>query len=109
MQCNSIVYFPSERLFPIGRLRFWQIVRKYALAAGIPARKCKTHTLKHTIAKHLVLAGHHLNEVQEWLGWRSIATMNFYTRADEDELGQRIGATIRGKMGLRRVQQGRLF
>ena len=46
-QCNAVVYFPSERLFPIGRLRFWQIVREYALAAWIPARKCKTHTLKH--------------------------------------------------------------
>jgi site-specific recombinase XerD len=72
-------------------------------------RKCKTHTLKHTIAKHLVRAGHPLNEIQEWMGWRSIETMNWYVRPDEEELGQRIGDTTRQKQGLRPVQQGKLF
>lgn len=100
---------PSELLFPISRVQFWRIVHGYALAAGIPRRKCKTHMLKHTIAKHLVRAGHPLNEIQEWMGWSSIETMNWYTRADEEELGTRIGATIRSKGGLRQVQQGSLF
>lgn len=99
----------NPRLFPIGRIQFWRIVHGYALAAGIPRRKCKTHMLKHTIAKHLVRAGHPLNEIQEWMGWSTIETMNWYTRADEEELGNRIGATIRSKDGLRQVQQGRLF
>jgi site-specific recombinase XerD len=99
----------SERLFPISRVQFWRLVHNYALAAGIPRRKCKTHTLKHTIAKHLVRAGHPLNEIQEWMGWRSIETMNWYVRPDEEELGQRIGDTIRHKQGLRPVQQGKLF
>jgi site-specific recombinase XerD len=90
-------------------VQFWRIVHGYALAAGIPRRKCKTHMLKHTIAKHLVRAGHPLNEIQEWMGWSSIETMNWYTRADEEELGSRIGASIRSKDGLRQVQQGSLF
>lgn len=96
-------------LFPIGRTHFWRIVHGYALAAGIPRRKCKTHMLKHTIAKHLVRAGHPLNEIQEWMGWSTIETMNWYTRADEEELGHRIGDTIRAKAGLRQVVQGSLF
>lgn len=100
---------PSERLFPISRTQFWRLVHQYALAAGIPKRKCKTHMLKHTIAKHLVRAGHPLNEIQEWMGWRSIETMNWYTRPDEEELGQRIGDTLRHKQGLRPVRQGNLF
>jgi integrase len=100
---------PSDRLFPITRQHFWAIVHGYALAAGIPRRKCKTHMLKHTIAKHLVRAGHPLNEIQEWMGWSSIETMNWYTRADEEELGHRIGDSIRAKQGLRQVQQGSLF
>jgi integrase len=99
----------QELLFPISRVQFWRIVHGYALQAGIPRRKCKTHMLKHTIAKHLVRQGHPLNEIQEWMGWSSIETMNWYTRADEEELGQRIGATIRSKGGLRQVQQGSLF
>jgi integrase len=100
---------PSQRLFPVGRGQFWRIVHKYALAAGIPRRKCKTHMLKHTIAKHLVRAGHPLNEIQEWMGWGTIETMNWYTRADEEELGTSIGDRIRAKQGLRQVQQGSLF
>ncbi len=100
---------PSELLFPITRGQFWRIVHNYALAAGIPRRKCKTHMLKHTIAKHLVRAGHPLNEIQEWMGWSSLETMNWYTRADEEELGNRIGDSIRGKVGLRQVVQGSLF
>ena len=100
---------PTERIFPISRSQFWRLVHGYALAAGIPLRKCKTHMLKHTIAKHLVRAGHPLNEIQEWMGWSSIETMNWYTRADEEELGNRIGDTIRAKNGLRRLQQGSLF
>jgi integrase len=107
-QSCEIVRF-SNLLFPIQRQHFWAIVHGYALAAGIPQRKCKTHMLKHTIAKHLVRAGHPLNEIQEWMGWRSIETMNWYTRADEEELGNRIGDSIRAKQGLRQVQQGSLF
>jgi integrase len=99
----------DTRLFPIHRSHFWKLVHRYALAAGIPKRKCKTHMLKHTIAKHLVRAGHPLNEIQEWMGWTTIETMNWYTRADEEELGHRIGDTIRAKDGLRQVVQGRLF
>jgi hypothetical protein len=99
----------NSRLFPVGRKHFWRLVHNYALAAGIPRRKCKTHMLKHTIAKHLVRAGHPLHEIQEWMGWSTIETMNWYTRADEEELGHRIGDTIRAKAGLRQVQQGSLF
>jgi len=99
----------NDQLFPIGRVQFWRLVHGYALAAGIPRRKCKTHMLKHTIAKHLVRAGHPLNEIQEWMGWSSLETMNWYTRADEEELGNRIGDRIRAKQGLRPVRQGSLF
>jgi site-specific recombinase XerD len=61
------------------------------------------------MAKHLVRAGHDLSEIQEYAGWTTIETMNWYTRADEEELCQRIGDTIRHKQGLRPVRQGLLF
>lgn len=100
---------PDSRLFPINRGQFWNLVHCHALEAGIPRRKCKPHMLKHSIAKHLVGQGVATNEIQEWIGWRSIETLNWYTRADEEELGQRIGDAIRGKSGLRQMQQGVLF
>ena len=100
---------PSERLFPINRFRFWQIVHGYALAAGVPKRKAKTHMLKHTIAKHLIREGVPINEVQAWLGWKSLETANWYLMADEEELGDRIGRAIRGKSGFQQIQQRFLF
>jgi len=99
----------DPRLFPLHRSHVWKLVHGYMLEAGIPKYKCKTHTLKHTIAKHLVRAGVPVNEIMEWMGWRSMETMMWYIRADEEELGQRIGDAIRGKMGLRQMRQGNLF
>src|ERR1700730_5400146 len=39
-----------QRLFPITRERFWQIMQKHARAAGIPKHKRHPHVLKHSIA-----------------------------------------------------------
>lgn len=100
---------PDNRVFPIHRCHFWKLVHGYALAVGIPKRKCKTHMLKHTIAKHLIRCGLPVNEVQAWMGWTSLETANWYLMADEEELADRVGRAIRGKEGLRALQQGSLF
>jgi integrase len=97
------------RLFPISRGQFWRLVHGYALAVGIPRRKAKCHMLKHTIAKHLIRSGLPINEVQAWLGWKSLQTANWYLMADEDELGARVGQAIRGKDAFRQIQQSKLF
>jgi site-specific recombinase XerD len=99
----------SERLFPITRSQFWRLVHGYALAVGIPRPKAKSHMLKHTIAKHLIRSGLPINEVQAWLGWKSLETANWYLMADEDELGDRVGFAIRARTGLRQVLQRNLF
>jgi|GEM_PF-974531 len=104
----------NELLFPITRGQFWRLVRGYAIAAGIAAgrryrTKRKTHALKHTIAKHLISDGVPLNELQAWLGWKDIRTAAIYTVADEDEVAQRVGRTIRDKTAFRREIQDVLF
>jgi integrase/recombinase XerD len=106
---RKVEFRVSERLFPITRSQFWRLVYRYATAAGIEPRKRHPHCLKHTIAKHLIREGLPINEVQAWLGWKSLGTANWYLIADEEELGDRVGRAIRGKMGLRQVQQGSLF
>lgn len=100
---------PSERLFSIERKHFWRVVNGYCRAAGIPRRKCKAHALKHTLVKLLVRLGHALNEIQEYVGFVSIETLNWYSRADEEELSERIGKTLRSSPGLRQLRQGSLF
>ena len=99
----------SQRLFDINRKHFWRVVNGYCRAAGIPRRKCKAHALKHTLVKHLVRLGHPLNEIQEYVGFVSIETLNWYSRADEEELSERIGNTLRSSPGLRQFRQGSLF
>lgn len=99
----------DDRVFPVHRCHFWRIVHGYALAAGIPRRKCKTHMLKHTIAKHLVREGASVDELMAWLGWKSLETPLWYLQADEEELSDRIGSIIRRKAGFRREQQNPLF
>jgi len=99
----------DDRLFPIHRSQFWRVVHRYAMAAGIPRRKCKSHTLKHTICKHLLREGATVDELMGWLGWKSLETPLWYLRPNEEELGDRVGSIIRNKAGFRPVSQTEMF
>jgi site-specific recombinase XerD len=98
-----------EALFPLTRQRFFQIYRRYAIEAGLPARKRHPHVLKHSIAKHLIKAGVPINEVQDWLGWKSLRTADHYTRPDADEVAESVDRVIRNKRAFHPATQGMLF
>jgi integrase len=104
----------DDLVFPISRETFWRTFNAYGKAAGLPRgqryrNKRKPHALKHTIAKHLIKGGVPLNEVQAWLGWKSIKTAAIYTVADDDEVAISVGKTIREKPAFRRELQAVLF
>jgi integrase/recombinase XerD len=67
------------------REAIWELVKKYALIAGI-TRDISPHTMRHSFATHLLAGGADLRQVQEMLGHASIATPQIYTHVDQTRL-----------------------
>ncbi|HEY1600005.1 MAG TPA: tyrosine recombinase [Pirellulales bacterium] len=75
----------SRRGQRLRRERIWELVKRYAVAAGAP-ESVGPHTLRHTFATHLLAGGADLRQVQEMLGHASIATTQIYTHVDATRL-----------------------
>ncbi|MEZ6101897.1 MAG: site-specific tyrosine recombinase XerD [Pirellulaceae bacterium] len=75
----------SRRGRRLRREAIWELVKKYAARAGIPA-DISPHTLRHSFATHLLAGGADLRQVQELLGHASITTTQIYTHVDTTRL-----------------------
>lgn len=81
--------FPStSREGHLTRQRFGQLLKEYALRAGVDPAKLSPHGLRHAFATALVAGGADLRAVQQMLGHADIATTEIYTHVADARLVQ---------------------
>jgi len=69
----------------IGARSVWLAMKKYLIAAGLPAN-LSPHKLRHTFATHILDAGADLRSVQSLLGHASLSTTQMYTHVTTERL-----------------------
>ena len=82
---RSEALFPSKRGTAMSRQAFWQLIKRYALQAGI-SKPLSPHTLRHAFATHLINHGADLRVVQLLLGHSSLSTTQIYTFVAQERL-----------------------
>jgi integrase/recombinase XerD len=82
---ESPYLFLNNRGSRLSRQGFWQILRRYALEAGI-TKRITPHTVRHSFATHLLERGADLRFIQAMLGHADISTTQVYTHVNQEYL-----------------------
>lgn len=72
--------FQSELGYPISRSRIDQLIKQYGKEARLPNDLRHFHSLKHSIAVHMLSSGVNLKDVQMHLGHTCISSTEIYAK-----------------------------
>lgn len=73
------------------------LFKKYAEMAGISLDKQFVHTLRHSIAVHLLNSGWNLGDVQDWLGHKDIKNTMVYAKISNIRRKQQFQKLLKSK------------
>lgn len=82
---KAVEILPPGENFRLSRISIYNLVKKYALAAGIVTDP-SPHTLRHSFATDLLRNGADLRSVQELLGHQDLSTTQIYTHVTNPQL-----------------------
>lgn len=83
----STFVFLNRRGKPFTRQGIWKMIKEMVIKAGI-TQTVTPHTLRHSIATHLLANGMNLRLIQEMLGHENLVTTEIYTHVDRRKITQ---------------------
>jgi integrase len=82
---GSDFLFTSQKGGRLHRSQFFRLFRDVAAFAGVPREKRHPHSLKHSLASHLIAGNVNLAVVKQQLGHKSIGSTMRYVRTTDQQ------------------------